>query len=125
MNLIKYKPHDLVYLQQMTIAVVIGFKKYLRVRGVGFRFTITSYEFLTIQVGFSHILQATISDLFDFKQSRKFKVLRVRTLYLEKVAGLFSSLKNLSKPNVYTGKGIRYARAKEVRLLKEGKKKKF
>lgn len=77
---------------------------------------------MNIQVGFSHLISSELSNLFDIKQSRKFKVLRIKTLYLERMTLLFSFLRNLSKPSIYTGKGIRYR--KELKLLKQGKKSK-
>lgn len=40
LNLAKPLIKDLLFAQQMTIAASIGFKNYLRVRGVGFKFNL-------------------------------------------------------------------------------------
>jgi large subunit ribosomal protein L6 len=106
---------------QSIIGALVGFKNFLRVRGVGYRFQITAKK-LIINVGFSHTLQIKLPLNHTFTLNKKSTFLRVKNNNLAVLSSFLSSVRNLRKPDVYKGKGIRY-RIDPIRL-KEGKKKK-
>jgi ribosomal protein L6P/L9E len=119
----KHKSWSLAYIKimQSFVGALVGFKNFLRVRGVGYRFQIESNK-LIINVGYSHTLQVKLPSNHDFTLNKKFTFLRAKSNDLNKLSNFLSFVRNLRKPDVYKGKGIRY-RIDPVRL-KEGKKKK-
>jgi len=98
-----------VLLRRMIIGAGVGFKKYLRVRGVGYKFFLEN-TLLKINVGYTHIIKKYIPSEFYIKFSRKFKVMRLRSKSLTKLTGFLCALRALRRPDVYKGKGIRYKR---------------
>lgn len=114
---------SLAYVQVMhsSIGALVGFKNFLRVRGVGYRFQILADQ-LIIHVGYSHTLQVKLPPNQSLTLNKKSTLLRVKSSNLAKLSGFLSFLRNLRKPDVYKGKGIRYK--KDPIKLKEGKKKK-
>jgi large subunit ribosomal protein L6 len=93
----------------MIIGAGVGFKKYLRVRGVGYFFKLEN-GILTAKVGYTHTLQKTLPIDFRTKFSRKFKVVRFRSKSLTKLTLFLARLRVLRLPDIYKGKGIRYRR---------------
>lgn len=110
-----------VRLMQNMVGSVVGFKNFLRVRGVGYRFQIVSKK-LIMHVGYSHSLEIKLPFKHNFTINKKLTFLRVKSNNLSNLSNFLSSVRNLRQPDVYKGKGIRY-RMDPVRL-KEGKKKK-
>jgi len=106
---------------QSFIGALVGFKNFLRVRGVGYRLQIVSAK-LIINVGYSHTLQVKLPLNHNFTLNKKLTFLRAKSNDLNKLSNFLSFVRNLRQPDVYKGKGIRY-RIDTVRL-KEGKKKK-
>lgn len=116
-----------VYLKQWMIGSSVGFKNALRVRGVGYKFSISSTQ-LTIQAGYSHILRSRLPfstkgpNLQSIMTNKKSTLFQLKSENLVQLNTFLSSIRNLHKPDVYKGKGIRYRR--DVVRRKEGKKKK-
>lgn len=106
---------------QVLVGTTAGFKKHLRLRGVGYKFALNGRTLIT-DVGFTHLLYKNLHREMAFKFSRKFTVVRLKSKNLSELTGFISSLRNLKKPDVYKGKGIRYL--SENIVYKEGKKKK-
>jgi large subunit ribosomal protein L6 len=110
----------------------VGFKGYLRVRGVGFRFQVESADptlppaesvpHLHVSAGLSHPLIVELNPEFKSALTRKFRMLRLRSKGLNSLTQTLSSLRAMRPPDVYKGKGIRYR--KDNVAKKEGKKKK-
>ena len=119
----KNKNRSLAYVKimQKTIGALVGFKNFLRVRGVGYRFQISANE-LIISVGYSHTLKIKLPLAHNYTLNKKSTFLRVKSPNLATSSNFLSFVRNLRQPDVYKGKGIRY-RIDPVRL-KEGKKKK-
>jgi large subunit ribosomal protein L6 len=110
-----------VKLMQNIVGSLVGFKNFLRVRGVGYRFQLISKK-LVINVGYSHSLQIKLPLKHKFILNKKSTFLRVKSSNLAKLSNFLSFVRNLRQPDVYKGKGIRYK--KDPIRLKEGKKKK-
>jgi len=112
-----------VYVRALLLSATVGFRSALRVRGVGYRFGLYPTK-IFIQAGYSHLLLKSLP-FFNMFQSmlinKKATLLAMKSHDLETIGTFFSMLRNLRKPDVYKGKGIRYQ--KELMIRKEGKKK--
>lgn len=108
-------------LQKTILSVITGYKKYLTVRGVGYKFQ-KKNRYLTLQIGYSHKINIIIPSDIQMKFNRKFTAIRFHNANDAFLHGLLSSIRNYKKPDVYKGKGIRYK--KDTVIRKEGKKKK-
>lgn len=110
-----------ILIKRMIVGAGVGYKKYLRVKGVGYKFEIQNC-ILSAKVGYTKLIYKQIPSEFFFKFSRKFKALRFRSKSLNKLTGVLAELRRLRPPDVYKGKGIRYRRDK-VRRKPAGKSK--
>lgn len=104
----------------------VGFKNALRVRGVGYKFSLSGTKDaatqIIIQAGYSHILRSKLPSVHSIMTNKKSTLFQLKSDNLVKINTFLSSIRNLHKPDVYKGKGIRYR--KDVVRKKEGKKKK-
>jgi len=124
----------LAELQRAMIGADVGFKGYLRVRGVGYRFAVDEPSAeekkaspgagptLHVSAGLSHPLVVPLNPEFKHALTRKFRMLRLRSKGLNSLTQTLASLRAMRPPDVYKGKGIRYR--KDNVITKEGKKKK-
>jgi large subunit ribosomal protein L6 len=94
-------------MKRSIIACGVGFKKYIRVRGVGYKLEFSNNLFIA-KVGYTHNLQKIVPSDFIIKFSRKSKVARIRCKSLNRLTSFTSMFRALKKPDVYKGKGIRY-----------------
>lgn len=108
-------------LNKSVLNASFGIKKYLLVRGVGYKF-IKKNQYLLLQIGYSHNINVLIPSFVQTKLNRKSTKIKFFTNNVAFLTGLLSSIRNYKKPDVYKGKGIRYR--KDLVIRKEGKKKK-
>lgn len=106
---------------QILIGVTQGYKKKLKIVGVGYKAFVEEKN-LKIDLGFSHLKYYTLNSTLQTKFGRKNKRLHVSGTSLPLVAETAASVHSFKKPDVYKGKGIRYRGVKLTK--KEGKKKK-
>jgi len=98
-----------VLMKRMLVGAGVGYKKYLRVRGVGYKFELQE-SFLTAKVGYTHLVKKHFPYDFSIRFSRKAKVVRLRNKSLVKISNFLGHLRALRRPDIYKGKGIRYKR---------------
>lgn len=110
-----------VYIKQWMVGCTVGFQKALRIRGVGYKFSILPTK-LIIQAGYSHLLRVVLPSWRSIMSNKKSTLIHIKTEDLVKLSTFLSGIRNLRKPDVYKGKGIRYR--KDLVMRKEGKKKK-
>jgi len=110
-----------VYVKQWMIGCSVGFQNSLRLRGVGYKFTILPTK-LTVQAGYSHLLHINLPYWRAILSNKKSTLIRIKANDLVILSTFLSGVRNLRKPDVYKGKGIRYR--KDFVIKKEGKKKK-
>jgi large subunit ribosomal protein L6 len=108
-------------LKNLLVGASVGFKNFLRIRGVGYKFNISPLQ-LTIHAGYSHLLQIKIPSLQSLVINKKNTLICGRSVYLVKLNTFFAATRSLRTPDIYKGKGIRYR--KDFIFRKEGKKKK-
>ncbi len=106
---------------QILIGVTQGYKKKLKIVGVGYKAFLDEKN-LKMDLGFSHLKYYTLNSTLQTKFGRKNKRLHVSGTSLPLVAETAASVHSFKKPDVYKGKGIRYRGVKLTK--KEGKKKK-
>ena len=107
------------------VGTLVGFQNALRLRGVGYKFDISSLK-IKIQVGYSHLIRKKFPWPQFFQLlilSKKATLLKIKTSHLTSLQTFLSSVRTLRQPDVYKGKGIRYK--KDFVFRKEGKKKKI
>ena len=97
------------------------FKKIIGLKGVGYKF-LTYKNLLRLQVDYSHLLQMRFLSFYYGQFNRKLNWMRLKSTYIFSLSRDLAVLRRLRRPDVYKGKGIRYA--KEIRFYKQGKKKK-
>lgn len=109
--------------KNLITGVMKGFKKYLRIRGLGFK-VFKENKLLKFQLGFSHFIfyKIPLSLKFDVL-GLKFRILKITGLDLDIVNQVSFLIKTFRKPGIYKQKGIYFTR--EIVKLKAGKKKKF
>jgi large subunit ribosomal protein L6 len=100
---------------------MIGYKNYLMVRGVGYKF-IKKNQYMSLHIGYSHNINIILSSDIKMKINRKTTLIKFQNENYAFLHGILSIIRNFKKPDVYKGKGLRYK--KEKVILKEGKKKK-
>jgi large subunit ribosomal protein L6 len=105
-------------LKQKVIGVLFGFRKKLRLEGLGF-IAVFGDGVLVLKLGFSHVIRVVVpKTLKVFIKKRK----RITVLGsdLNEITQFSLKLRNYKSPEIYKGKGVRYFR--ERLKLKIGKK---
>lgn len=110
-------------IKNLILSSMRGFKKYLRIRGLGFKVFLEK-KFLKFHLGFSHFNYFKILDTLKIKvagvKSRTIKIIGLNLNLVNQAGFLIRKFRN---PGSYNYKGIYFLR--ENFFLKEGKKKKF
>lgn len=108
----------------MVIGAATGFKRYLRVRGVGYKFAFEPISNqVKIAVGLTHLIEHNFPLDIKIKTTRKFRMIKCVSVHLATLTNTLSFLRNQKKPDAYRGKGLRH-RKEQFLLQKEVKKKK-
>jgi len=105
------------HLANMVTGVTSGFRKQLKIQGVGYRVQMEGNT-LTFALGFSHPVKVTVPEGLTVEV--KDNNVGVSGMDKEKVGQFASFVRSLRPPDHYKGKGIRYEN--EVVKLKPGKK---
>jgi ribosomal protein L6P/L9E len=113
-----------IYMKHWVIGALVGFQNALRLRGVGYKFDISSLN-ITMHVGYSHLITRKFPSqkvLSSVLINKKGTFLKLKSFDLTFLHAFLSSVRKSRPPDVYKGKGIRYQ--KDFIFRKEGKKKK-
>lgn len=105
-------------LANMVTGVSTGFKKELRIEGVGYRGTLEGKQ-LVLYLGFSHPVRVDPPDGIKFSADEKARLVVVEGNDREQVGQVAADIRKLRPPEPYKGKGIRYS--DEVIRRKAGK----
>ena len=85
-----------------------GYEKILELMGVGYRVQQTETGGIVLNVGFSHPVEISAPEGVDLVVEGNNKIY-VRGIDKQKVGHIAAVIRKVRPPNVYTGKGIRYA----------------
>lgn len=105
------------HLANMVTGVNSGFRKQLKIQGVGYRVQLEG-NILTFALGFSHPVKVIVPEGLTLEV--KDNTIAISGTDKEKVGQFASFVRSLRPPDHYKGKGIRYE--DEVVKLKPGKK---
>jgi len=111
-----------VELIKTLVSVLVGFRFYIRVRGVGYAIRAMDDNELNINVGLTHIIKYKLHDSIKYRITRKAKLIRLHTEFLNTLRATIFNIRAFRKPDVYKGKGIRIRR--DPVKKKQGKKRK-
>ena len=107
-------------LRNLIFGVTKGYRKKLRLVGVGFKAWIKEFN-LILKIGYSHEVQYTIpKDITIVCSKNKGVILVVSGIEQSRVNQIAIEIKRLRLPDIYKGKGIHYN--KEIIKLKKGKR---
>jgi len=104
-------------INSMMIGVSKGFKKQLKIVGVGYRAALAGDQ-LTVSAGYSHPVVLTVPKELKLELPKQTEI-TVSGIDKELVGEFSAEIRKIRKPNVYSGKGIMYADEHIIR--KEGK----
>jgi len=107
-------------IRSLMVGVVRGYKRRLRLVGVGYRASVSS-KGLLLKIGYSHeIVYPIPSDVQVLCSKTKGTLLIVRGIELHRVRQIAAEIRSFHKPDAYKGKGIHDEA--EVLRLKKGKR---
>ena len=95
-------------LNNMVLGVTQGFQKQLEIHGVGYRVDLQEDGSLTMQLGFSHLVQVAPPEGIQFEVEPRSKVITVSGMDKELVGQVSADIRAWRPPEPYKGKGIRY-----------------
>jgi large subunit ribosomal protein L6 len=102
----------------MLIGASVGYKRDLEISGVGYRAQVQGQK-ISLTLGFSHGVEFNLPDGITAEVDKKQTSLTLHGIDKHLIGQVAANIRMLRKPNVYKGKGIKYA---EERLkLKVGK----
>ncbi|QTA38696.1 50S ribosomal protein L6 [Thermosipho ferrireducens] len=105
-------------INNMVIGVTQGFKKELEIVGIGYRAQLQGNK-LVMNLGYAHPVEMDIPKDVKVEVPSPNKII-VSGIDKQRVGQVAANIRNWRKPNIYSGKGIRYVG--EVVRMKEGKK---
>lgn len=106
----------------MIIGASTGFKRYLRIRGVGYHLKPAEGNALTMIAGFSFDVSCPVHPSINIKATRKFAMIKAQSKYLVTTTNNLALLRRTRKADIYRGLGI-YYRYEKI-LYKPGSKQK-
>ncbi|QLG43309.1 50S ribosomal protein L6 [Mesomycoplasma hyopneumoniae] len=106
------------HLSAMIIGVSKGFQKELKIKGVGYKVSLKE-NLIELLVGYSHPVEIRIPQELDVLVPNPTTIL-IKGIGKQKVGQFAAQIRQVRKPNAYSGKGISYQ--DEILKLKEGKK---
>lgn len=111
----------LTYFQKFIISSSYGFKRFLKIRGRGYRYFLNQQKQIEISTELSHNFKIIPWSQLLFKISTKGKKIKFRLKSLLILRNFLVELRKKKLPNYITGKGIRYIKdraQKRVLLIK-------
>jgi len=105
-------------INNMVIGVVEGYKKELKIVGVGYRAEAKGAK-LVMSLGFSHTVEFSVPEGITAQVDKKQTTITLEGIDKQLVGQVAADIRAFRRPDAYKGKGIRYA--DEVISLKAGK----
>ena len=95
-------------LQNMIIGVMEGYTKSIEIHGVGYKFEIQGTT-LVLSVGYSHKVEKEIpADVEAVLDKDNASIMHISGIDKQRVGEFAAQVREVKKPEVYKGKGIRY-----------------
>ncbi len=108
--------HGLVrtLINNMIVGVTEGFRKELRIQGIGYRAVANGNNQLSLALGFSHSVEITAPEGIEFEVPQQTQIV-VKGIDKQLVGQVAADIRQWRKPEPYKGKGIRYANERVIR----------
>lgn len=115
---------QLAFLQYLIIATCCGFKRFLKIRGVGYKWFFNPItKQIEVDAGLSHKFQMKTWSKLKYKITFKGKQISFRLKSLITLSQILFVLRNKRVPNYITGQGIRYLKDKAQKRVRIDRKK--
>jgi large subunit ribosomal protein L6 len=102
----------------MVTGTSVGYKKVLEINGIGYRAQVQGKK-ITFTLGYSHPVEFDLPEGISAQVDKKQTQLTIEGIDKQLVGQVAANIRALRPPDIYKGKGIRYAG--EVLKLKVGK----
>jgi len=102
----------------MVTGISAGYKRVLEISGVGYRAQVQGQK-ITFTLGYSHPIDFNLPEGIKAEVDKKQTQLTLEGIDKHLIGQVAANIRSLRAPNVYKGKGIKYA--EEVLKLKVGK----
>ncbi len=102
----------------MVTGTSAGYQKVLEISGVGFRAQVQGQK-IAFTLGYSHPIEFQLPQGVSAEVDKKQTLLTLKGIDKQIIGQVAANIRSLRQPNIYKGKGIRYAG--EVIKLKVGK----
>jgi large subunit ribosomal protein L6 len=102
----------------MVTGTSAGYRRVLEINGVGYRAQVQGQK-ITFTLGYSHPIDFNLPEGITAQVDKKQTVLTLEGIDKHLIGQVAANIRSLRAPNVYKGKGIKYA--EEVLRLKVGK----
>ncbi len=102
----------------MVTGTSAGYERVLEITGVGYRAQVQGQK-INFTLGYSHPIEFQLPDSISAEVDKKQVQLTLRGIDKQLIGQVSANIRSLRPPNIYKGKGIRYAG--EVIKLKVGK----
>ena len=108
--------HGLVrsLINNMIVGVTEGFRKELKIQGIGYRAVAEGTNHLSLALGFSHSVEIEAPDGIEFEVPQQTQIV-VKGIDKQLVGQVAADIRKWRKPEPYKGKGIRYANERVIR----------
>ena len=106
----------------MIIGVTTGYQRILEIVGVGYRAQVQGNKIL-MSLGYSHPVEFNLPDGITAAVDQKQTQITLTGIDKQKIGQIAANLKAIRKPDVYKGKGVRFAGQRlKLKAGKTGKK---
>ena len=98
-----------------------GYKKELEINGVGYRAQVKG-QTISFTLGYSHPVEFALPDGISAETDKKQTLLTLNGIDKQQIGQVAANIRSLRPPNVYKGKGIKYAEERiKMKVGKAGK----
>ena len=106
----------------MVTGVTTGYQRVLEIVGVGYRAQVQGSK-IVLSLGYSHPVEFNLPDGITAAVDQKQTQITLSGIDKQKIGQIAANLKALRKPDIYKGKGVRYAGQRlKLKVGKTGKK---
>jgi len=106
----------------MVTGVTTGYQRVLEIVGVGFRAQVQGSR-IVLSLGYSHPVEFNLPDGITAAVDQKQTQITLTGIDKQKIGQIAANLKAIRKPDIYKGKGVRYAGQRmKLKVGKTGKK---
>lgn len=105
----------------MVTGTSTGYQRVLEINGVGYRAQVQGQK-ISFSLGYSHAVEYSLPEGISAEVDKKQTILTLQGIDKQLIGQVAANIRSLRKPNVYKGKGIKYAEERiKMKVGKAGK----